>query len=83
VQPHSTDDFVDCVEVYDPTLPAGENPFVLLGGCEGYAGSTGLALQSRVARPSIAVDPDFGILIAGGSSPDGSSGSVNLWVSKP
>ncbi len=83
VQPHSTDDFVDCVEIYDPNLPEGENPFVLIGGCDGYPGSAGLALQSRVARPSITVDPDFGVLIAGGSSPNGSSTSVNLWVPKP
>jgi hypothetical protein len=83
VEPHSTDDFVDCVEIYDPHLPAGENPFVLLGGCEGNAGATGLSLQSRVARPSIALDPDFGVLIVGGTSPNGSSTSVNLWVPKP
>jgi len=83
VEPHTADDFVDCVEIYDPHLPDGENPFILLGGCDGYAGTAGLSLQTRVARPSTAVDPDFGVLIAGGSSPNGSSTSVNLWVHKP
>ena len=80
---HSADDFIDCVELYDPSLPSGENPFVLQGGCEGYPGTTGLSLQSQVARPSIAMDPEFGVLIAGGNCPNGSSTSVNLWVPKP
>lgn len=52
---------LSCVEVYDPA----DNSFTALADCDAGSDTNGLA--GRAAVPGMAVDPDYGVLIAGGS----------------
>lgn len=68
VEPASTDGFwnmlwgsayaVSCAELYD----AGTGRFEVIGSCAEGVG----AMSGTVARPNVAVDRDFGVLVAGG-----------------
>ncbi len=53
---------LSCVEVYDPL----DNSFTAVADCSASSDAEGLA--GRAATPSIGVDPEFGIIIAGGSA---------------
>ncbi len=55
-------DGLSCVEIYDPT----DHSYTALADCDASADAGGLA--GRAVAPGIAVDPDFGALIAGGSA---------------
>lgn len=53
---------LSCVEIYDPT----DHSYTAVEDCD--AGSDADGLAGRAVAPGIAVDPDFGALIAGGSA---------------
>ena len=55
-------DGLSCVEVYDPA----DGSFTALAECDAASDTSGLA--GRAAVPGMAVDPDYGVLIAGGSA---------------
>jgi len=76
---HTSEDFEDCLEIYDPVTDPID-PFVLLDGCSQSTGN-GQALSEAASNPAVAIDPDFGVLMVGGFGNNGSSKAVNLWVS--
>ncbi len=53
---------LSCVEIYDPS----DHSYTPIAQCDANADAGGLA--ARAATPGIAVDPDFGVLIAGGET---------------
>lgn len=75
-----SDDAYSCVEIYDPRADA--DPFTMLDGCDADAAARGLPV--RTDRPLVAVDPDFGVLIAGGAEDSNlASSQVSLFVPEP
>ncbi len=67
-----------CLEVFDPST----NAFSLIDDCTGDDAAVGLA--GRAYKPSVAVDPDFGVLIVGGANASASgevaSAQVTLYA---
>ncbi len=68
---------VRCAEIFDPN----ENSFTVVNGCSDES-TTGL--EEGAARLSVAADPDYGLLIAGGVTADQSwASNVGLYLVRP
>jgi hypothetical protein len=66
---------LSCVELYDPL----DGSFTSLNGCN--SSDAGGGLQERAFEPQVAYDPDFGVLIVGGLTSEGTpGGKVSLFV---
>lgn len=69
---------LSCIEIYDPNASTS----ALLDGCDADDDAGGLA--GRAYFPALAVDPEFGVLIAGGgSATDAVQNAVNLYLPTP
>ncbi|NOY26835.1 MAG: hypothetical protein GXP62_13265 [Oligoflexia bacterium] len=69
---------VPCAELFD----AATERFAKIGDCDTKAGIGALPLPT--ALPAVALDPDFGVLVAGGLSPDErATNGVSLYVPTP
>ena len=70
-----------CAEIFDPTKGAN-GEFEVLEGCT--ANSTSSTLPSQVFWPMVAVDDDYGVLVAGGFDIDEDADpNVSLWLPEP
>lgn len=68
-------DAVSCLEIYDPT----GGTFTSVDDCDASDDAGGLV--GRAQQPQVAYDPDYGVLIVGGLSAEGSAqNGVSLFV---
>ncbi|MFN7142368.1 MAG: hypothetical protein ACK4YP_01215 [Myxococcota bacterium] len=68
-------DPVSCLEIYDPV----DGSFTSVDGCDASDDAGGL--PGRAYEPAVAYDPDYGVLVVGGSGADGSAVTgVSLFV---
>lgn len=75
---HVPEDAYSCLEVFDPSA----NTFTLIDDCTGDDAALGLA--GRSYKPSVVMDPDFGVLVVGGANASASgevaSSQVTLYT---